>query len=409
MALPRWRAVLVNLALAFASLGVCFLLIEALARVIESRRVAEVQRVVKAGGAAIRFHPVLGWEKAPGTTLRVQRSEFDVVMHTNSRGLRGPELEYACPKDTRRVLVIGDSFAAGYYVNDDQTLAAVLERRLSAATCGPVQVLNGGTIAYSTDQEYLFYKIEGQRYEPRVVVLMFYYNDLLYNIRAAGPQGEPKPYFEEDAGKLALLNVPLAPPAPGSGGRVGEDVEHVSPWRGSLALRQLGVRTTDSAPRLNRWLAALGLVPPAAPTPNPELWVYGPGAEVPAMWRTTTALLRALRDEAATHDARLIVLYVPVRFEVNDAVWDLTRERYKLGRHWRREKVFERLEAACTELGVPLIDPRRALRAAETSSRPAYYTRDVHWTDVGNELAAVAVEPAVRAALECPGAASAGP
>ena len=97
MALPRWRAVLVNLALAVASLGVCFLLIEALARLIESRRVSEVQRFVKAGGAAIRFHPVLGWEKASGTTLRVQRSEFDVVMHTNSRGLRGPELEYACP------------------------------------------------------------------------------------------------------------------------------------------------------------------------------------------------------------------------------------------------------------------------------------------------------------------------
>jgi hypothetical protein len=119
------------------------------------------------------------------------------------------------------------------------------------------------------------------------------------------------------------------------------------------------------------------------------------------MWKATTALLGALRDEALAHRARLVVLYVPVRFEVNDSVWDLTRARYKMGHHWKREKVFDRLAAACTELGVPLVDPRQALRAAETSPHPAYYTRDVHWTDVGNELAAVTAEPAVREALGC--------
>jgi lysophospholipase L1-like esterase len=400
MALTRGRAWLANLALALASLCVCLLLLEVAARLVEWQRVGAARQAIRTGGAAMRFHPVLGWEKAPGATLYVKRSEFEVVMHMNSHGLRGPERDYACPSGTRRVLVIGDSFAAGYYVNDQQTLAAVLERLLSDTPCGSVQVLNGGTGGYSTDQEYLFYKIEGQRYEPRVVVLMLYYNDLLYNIRDSGSQGEPKPCFDLADGELEPRNVPLTPPArPGS--RVGEDVERISPWRGSLALRLLGMRTSDSAPRLNRWLAALGLVPPVAQTAASELWVYGPGAENPAMWRTTTALLRALRDEAVRHGARLVVLYVPVRFEVNDSVWDLTRARYKMGRLWKREKVFDRLQAACAELAVPLVDPRQALRAAEASPQPAYYTRDVHWNDVGNELAATAAEPAVRRALGC--------
>jgi hypothetical protein len=407
--MTRSRAIFVNLTVALASLAACLLLIEAVARLIEWQRVEEVRQVQATRGSAIRFHPVLGWDKAPGVTLQVKRSEFEVVMRTNSHGLRGPERDYACPPGTHRVLVLGDSFAAGYYVNEEQTLAAVLERRLNDGVCGLTQVLNGGTIAYSTDQEYLFYRDEGRRYGAKVVVLMFYYNDLLYNIRAAGPQGEPKPLFEVQAGQLVLRNVPLTPPSDGSSGRVSEDVERIPPWRGSMALRQLALRTMDSAPRLNRWLAALGLVPPVIETPLPELWVYGPGAEVPAMWRTTTALLRALRDDVAAQGGQLIVLYVPVRFEVNDSVWELTRARYKMGRHWRREKVFERLEAACTELGVPLVDPREPLRAADASSRPAYYTRDVHWTSVGNELSAIAVEPAVRQAFGCASTSGARP
>ena len=43
--------------------------------------------------------------------------------------------------------------------------------------------MNGGTAGYSTDQEMLFYETEGHRYQPRVVVLFFYYNDVVYNDR----------------------------------------------------------------------------------------------------------------------------------------------------------------------------------------------------------------------------------
>jgi len=97
------------------------------------------------------------------------------------------------------------------------------------------------------------------------------------------------------------------------------------------------------------------------------------------------------------------VLYVPVRFEVNDDVWELSRRRYRLGRRWDRDAVFERLRAVCAEAGIPLVDPRDALRRQETSGAPAYYTRDVHWTAAGNAVAAHALEPVVRSWLSCRG------
>ena len=161
-----------------------------------------------------------------------------------------------------------------------------------------------------------------------------------------------------------------------------------SPWRGSFALRLLSDRTIDSAPRLHEFLASLGLVQRAGKDPSRELWPFGPAnnKEVADMWERTGAILRALEVEVRAHDARLMTLYVPARFEVNDAVWDLTRERYDWGRRWRREAVVERLGEVLAPLGVPLLDPRAALRAADSGARPAYYTRDLHWNAEGNRI-----------------------
>ena len=64
-------------------------------------------------------------------------------------------------------------------VPDAQTVTARLEGALSARGC-PSEVINGGTAAYSTDQEYLFYREEGRRYASDVVVLFVYHNDLPY-------------------------------------------------------------------------------------------------------------------------------------------------------------------------------------------------------------------------------------
>lgn len=95
--------------------------------------------------------------------------------------------------------------------------------------------------------------------------------------------------------------------------------------------------------------------------------------------------------EGARHGATVVALYVPVRFEVNGGVWALTTERYRMGRRWDRHVVFDRFKTIAKDVGVPVVDAREALRRAEGSGHPAYYTRDAHWTPVGNRLAADAL------------------
>ena len=402
--MSRARSLFANAALAAASLIVGALLIEGAARVWVSASLAQARRQA-APLPLSRFHEVLGWDKTPGASQTVRRPEFDVTLQFNSKGLRGPERDYAKPSGTHRVMILGDSFAEGYYVNENETVRAVLEDLLDREGCGRWEAINGGTIAYSTDQEYLFYKTEGHRYGAEAVVLLFYYNDLYYNASAVGPGGEPKPYFEVDGGALVPRNSPVPPPTRGLLNRQAPGVPAPKPWRGSIALRLLSNRTVDASPRLHGMLAGLGLVEPVSSEPPKEYWPFSRdhAREVNDMWERTHRILAALKAEVEAHGGRFAVLYVPVRFEVNDEVWDLSRQRYHLGRRWDRDVVLERLRTVCEELGTPLIDPRAELRRQEATGAPAYYTRDVHWTASGNAVAAHALEPLVRSWLPCRG------
>jgi hypothetical protein len=399
----RLRSLLVNLGLALLSIAVCAVVAETAARIYAGGLARPDPAAAAAARPISRFHPVLGWDKPPLGEARIRRAEFDITIRINSRGLRGPDYDYPKPAGTRRVLILGDSFAEGYYVDEEDTARTVLEQRLNAGPCRGWQVVNGGTIAYSTDQEYLFFREEGHRYQPDLVALLFYHNDLLYNASARGPGGEVKPFFGVEGGRLVVRHTTLTPDPEGAPNRQNPGRAPLQPWRGSIALRLLSNRTVDASPRLHDALATLGLVQPVSSDPPREFWPYGPGhgREVGEMWATTAALLAALKQDVEARGARLAVLYVPARFEVNPAVWQTTRERYKLGKRWDPYVVFDRLREELDRIGVPLLDPRAALSSTEASGPPAYYTRDVHWNAVGNRVAATELQRYVEAQPVC--------
>jgi SGNH hydrolase-like domain, acetyltransferase AlgX len=399
----RLRSFLLNAVLAACSLAAIALVLEGAARVYAGRLARPDPAAAAAARPISRFHPVLGWDKPPFGEARVRRAEFDILLSINGHGLRGPDYDYPKPAGKRRLLILGDSFAEGYYVDEHETARAVVEQSLNAGPCAGWEVINGGTIAYSTDQEYLFFKEEGYRYQPDLVALLFYHNDLLYNASPRGPGGEVKPFFQVEDGRLVARHDTLVPDPEGAPNRQNPGRAPLQPWRGSIALRLLSNRTVDAAPGLHRALASVGLVQPVSSDPPREFWPYGPGRgrEVEEMWRTTEALLAALRADVLAHGARLAVQYIPARFEVNDAVWQTTRERYTLGKRWDPFVVHDRLKSILDAQGTPFLDPREALRATETSGPPAYYTRDVHWNAVGNRISAADLQRWVEAQPVC--------
>ncbi len=396
--MSRLRGLLGNLAAATISLAVVCAGLELAARFLVSRAAAAAPQ--ESGRAISRYSERLGWDKPPGGSMRIARDEYDVTVALNSKGLRGPETAYEKPPGTKRVLILGDSFGEGYYVEEPASARAVLEKALAASSCPRYEVVNGSTAGYSTDQEYLFFVDEGARYQPDLVVVFFYYNDLYFNTTGIGTGGKPKPYFEEKDGALVLRNVPVPREAEGTRARVGG----VKPWHGSVALRLLSNRTVDGNPRLHAFLARLGLVEPVSREPFKEFWPYSAGhrEETDEMWRRTALILKALKAAVEQGGGRLAVLYVPSRLEVNEEALRLTDERYRMGLARSRDRVINRLRATCNTLGIPVVDPREPLRAKENAGVRAYFPRDGHWNEIGNQIAAEALLPFVRQALPCP-------
>jgi lysophospholipase L1-like esterase len=334
--------------------------------------------------------PIRGWRHRPGARGRFGQAEYVI----NSRGLRDVEHEAAAAPGETRVLVLGDSFAEGFSVGLEDGVARALERDLRKEGC-PAEVVNGGTVGYSTDQEYLFYRDEGVSYAPRVVVLLFYYNDILYNARGAVPGSVPKPLFTFTGGSARVKNYPL-PPAP--------TTRPPRPWRGSVALTWVRERLRDGAPRIYDALARLRFWSAIRPGEVPvEMQVYArePPEPVVQAWLQTEHLLALLDREVAAHGAQLVVAYVPSKMEVSGADWDLTRQRYRIDEtRWDRRLVVHRLETAGQRLGIPVLDLTDALWAEQGR---AYFPQGGHWNARGHAVAAREIARILRerTRLEC--------
>jgi lysophospholipase L1-like esterase len=123
----------------------------------------------------------LGWVLQPGASgtyvgPRPFPIEFRAKVRINALGFRGPEVT-PVPPGGRRVLLLGDSQAAGFEVAEDQTYAALTARQLSAALGAPVQVENGGIRGYGTDQSLLWYEEHLRALHPDLVVFHATGND----------------------------------------------------------------------------------------------------------------------------------------------------------------------------------------------------------------------------------------
>lgn len=121
--------------------------------------------------------------------------DFVATYRINSDGLRG-DRNYGYKKTAgiKRVLILGDSFAFGRGVENDQTCAAILEKTLNGGG-EKFEVLNSGTLGYSPDNEYVYLREKGLLFDPDAVILtVFPRNDIMdmrYHDWTTDEQGLP--------------------------------------------------------------------------------------------------------------------------------------------------------------------------------------------------------------------------
>ena len=309
-----------------------------------------------------RFDPALGWSKEPGASARRKSSEFDVRFEINDLGLRDDALPHeGKPTGTYRVLVLGDSFVLGYTVDRDNLFVDLLERWWKEEG-RKVDVLNGGTEGWSTDQEVLWFLRKGRDFSPDLVLLCPYENDLYWNgqtkyLRYPKPRFQPsgqleqrqlfdpgpRPWWEGFAvGKIAgaLANPPLTWRHPANEGR-RLPMEFGAYFREPPDfMKEAYERTRGALSALGKACGDLGIALRVVPIPN-----------------------KACVDDAARKELERAV-------GVDPALWspDLPVDTFL---------------AMCRELSLAAYDPRPALRAA-ASQGPLYFQKDWHFDPAGN-------------------------
>jgi lysophospholipase L1-like esterase len=351
-----------------------------------------------------RHDETLGWSLEPNAEGRFVGPrpfpiEFDTKIETNSLGLRGPELPEPISGE-RRVLFLGDSFVAGFEVEQEETFTALLEGRLEKRVGPGVRVINAAVRGYGTDQSYLWFRERGRALGAELVVAVFSANDFEDNVtlhRPRRPFGKPA-FALLPKGGLELRGTPVPRYEPCSSWVLGADY---TPRRvdGSLSRTAcaLQMRLADHS-ALFTWVAtSLARLPGAVHllnrlvqpdrTPAPEaarrgpLHVAGLGAPSPEERariesELTTALLQALSGEVRETGARFLLLMIP--------------------QHWPRVNL-------------------RALRAdgiqIESVSIPSFigshrvrFKNDGHLNVMGHRLYAEGLAPIVQDALDHPAA-----
>mgnify|MGYP005840364267 CR=1 FL=1 len=338
--------------------------------------------------------PLLGWKKKAGTQRSIRTAEFSSNETVNSRGLRGKEYPYEKPPGEFRILILGDSFAEGYTVNEEDLFSELLKQMLNNNINNRLlyEVINAGTVGYATDQELLFFETEGKKYAPDLVLLMFYENDVLENISITEMYSKYKPLFRLVNDQLILEKAPSD-----DSGR-GQMALEKSRERPSLKSRLQRLLLFRSA---NELLIRLGLLSAHNEVEDSQKRYFQVLAirdtpEVEYAWLLTDRLLRRLKDAVSEIEAKLVVFYIPSVYALDDRVWLDTSRRFglELG-EWDLKKPEMRLGMVCQDLKIPFMsigDIFRS-RAPELGQGPScfYHIGDGHWNKLGHRQVAEAL------------------
>ena len=236
--------------------------------VLEGRR--QMQREVQ--GRTIH-DPDLGFIARPGFSYG--------GLHYDARGLRVTPAPEGMVLVRPPILVVGDSYAHGDEVADDETWAAKLQSLTGRA------VVNAALSGYGIDQMVLRAERLVPEVRPAAIVLSFIADDVR-RTEMKRLWGAEKPYFEGGDGALALRNTPVPlPPDPADTlsvwhrlfGRslLVDTVLRRLGWQYEWALDHVRVLSEAEGERqlcpLMRRLAALGLPTLVVAEYDPYLWM----------------------------------------------------------------------------------------------------------------------------------------
>ncbi len=324
--------------------------------------------------------------KIPCAVFTWDLAEPGLPKHTvryNGLGMHDDPVTFERPPNTRRILVIGDSYAQALQVPMEQGFVDTLERNLSAAGGTRYEVINLSIDTLGTDRLLMLYAAVGHRFDADVVLLATYVgNDVQNNqielakLRNEGYQS--RPFFKLDSGdNLRLYNWQKDPPP-------GDDPAPA--WlRRAITQRPYTIGTPPTPeiistdPYQLEYPVQLGLY-----LPEDDYWQEA--------WMLTDATVSQFADLVEQQGSRFGVVVIPDRRAVHAADYQQTIRRYPFLGEFDAAAPQERMVALAEGHGVPTLDLLPDLRRVEDLGERAYLPLDGHYNPIGHLVTANAVQ-----------------
>jgi len=298
----------------------------------------------------------------------------DTYIKTNSMGLRNRQITTPKPKDTIRILFVGDSYTLGWGVDENETFPRLTENILRANFPDKdIEVINAGMPTTGPDYYYLFIKNEIDRLEPDIIVVGFwmvddipddmYYTDWLTTDNNGLPiEIKRRSEFVDIEGNSLPVDLPL---------------KYKIPY-----LRDL---------HLFSFIADMLI--PFTKTDGDQQNGFSPRAclylrschDLDEAKIKTKKLFVAMKNLADKHSVRMLTVFIPAEFEIDRTA----RPKYGIEvqlTQTDKNYPYEEFSSFFKGNGIDYMDIRG--KFLENSDIRSYFEKDNHWNTNGHKLAA---------------------
>ena len=315
-------------------------------------------------------HPVRTFAYAPHYSGRMTTADFDTNYSINGLGLRDVAFEVTAERSAPTILAVGDSFTAGWGVEQTEAWPAQLQAslRTAAGASESPRVINAGVSGYNLRQIRLTAAELIPVLHPQVVIVGVFGRG---HARLANP--------------FVLLGDHLV---------LTSEVSRLERVEGGFHYYQSDLLQPQAA-RIDIWMKRHFHFGAHLMKAGLQLWhAVRPAGEIPELSRAGVETMlqplleeiAALQDLATAHDSTLIVLLIAMqppdgRFRpdallMNDVIADF-----------------------CAARGIRTVDPLPAMEERAANRAILRFEQDGHWTAVAHEMAALELAPVVAGTL----------
>jgi len=318
------------------------------------------------------MHSQLHHRYPPSVRMHDRFGHVRYEVATNEDGLRSSWSREAFGEQEIRVAILGDSFAFGYGVAEEQALPAVLQGELRAQRgSDDVAVLGAGIITYSPLLAAALFEDVVEAYRPTLTLLVLDISDVADDHRYAGQLAR------RDRGRrFAIEDQPLPDSA----------LQSFALWNLAAPVRN--------------WLDPAGGKPPPSRGRRPaEIRIDGevqsdhffvmrhPLSKTRPFFEDMLGNIDALAaaTRAAGSDFALVIGPRHVHWDLAESPANPEAEKYGRDPAYHAE-YLRFFEEVGPELDYPVVDLVPAFRAS--SQRPLVFDHDPHWNGAGHALVA---------------------